>query len=283
MTARLRIKHLSHYRYADVIRASFNELRLTPLATPWQNPLEFVLRVEEATWQSSYADYWGTQVRVVEVHAPHRDLTIQATSLVEVDGSRLPAVHVETTWDQVRSDDVLDAWGEFLAQTDFTRPDEELGFLADEIAATSNSPYDAARRLSTAVHNAMEYLPGSTGVHTAGREAWESRAGVCQDYAHLLVGALRHIGIPARYVSGYLHPTAEPEIGATATAESHAWVELWLTDWAGHDPTSDTAVGERHVLVGRGRDYSDVAPIKGIVAGSAKSEMTVSVEITRLA
>jgi transglutaminase-like putative cysteine protease len=283
MTARLRIKHTSHYRYAEPIRSSYNELRLTPLATAWQSPLEFVLRVAEATWLTSYSDYWGTHVRVLEAHNPHSELMIEATSLVEVDGSRLPAVHVETTWEALQDNEVLDRQGEFLAQTSFSRPDAELAGLAEEIRASTASPYDAVRKLSSTIHDAMEYLPGSTGVHTAGREAWESRAGVCQDYAHLLVGGLRHIGIPARYVSGYLHPKAEPVIGVAATGESHAWVELWLGDWAGHDPTNDAPVGERHVLVGRGRDYSDVAPIKGIVAGSAKSELTVSVEITRLA
>jgi transglutaminase-like putative cysteine protease len=283
MTSRLRIQHVSRYRYAEPIRASYNELRLTPLSTTWQHPLEFTLHVNEATWQTSYADYWGTQVRSVEAHNPHSELIISAASLVEVDGSRLPAVHVETSWEALKSDVVLDQSREFLAQTDFTRPDAELAELCAQIADETASPYDAARKLSATIHDTMEYLPGSTGVHTPGREAWESRAGVCQDYAHLFVGALRHVGIPARYVSGYLHPRAEPTIGVQATGESHAWVELWLGDWAGHDPTHDAAVGERHVIVGRGRDYTDVAPIKGIVAGAAKSELTVSVEITRLA
>jgi transglutaminase-like putative cysteine protease len=283
MTARLRIQYRSQYRYADPIRASFNELRLTPLSTAWQSSLEFVLRVEEATWQTSYSDYWGTQVRVFEAHNPHGELSIQATSLVEVDGSRLPAVHVETPWEAIRAASVVDTCAEFLAQTASTRPDEELADLVAQIAATTTTPYDAARKISGAIHDAMSYLPGSTGVHTLAQEAWESRAGVCQDYAHVYVGALRHVGIPARYVSGYLHPKTEPVIGETATGESHAWVELWLGDWAGHDPTNDAPVGERHVLVGRGRDYSDVPPIKGIVAGSAKSALTVSVEVTRLA
>ena len=115
----------------------------------------------------------------------------------------------------------------------------------------------------------MTYQPGSTGVNTPALEAWRARTGVCQDYAHLVVGTLRQVGLPARYVSGYLHPDADAAIGETAVGESHAWVEWWLGDWTGHDPTNNGAVGERHVLVGRGRDYTDVPPIKGLVAGSS--------------
>jgi transglutaminase-like putative cysteine protease len=102
--------------------------------------------------------------------------------------------------------------------------------------------------------------------------------------AHLLIGALRHVGVPARYVSGYLHPRPDAAIGEPAAGDSHAWVEWWLGAWAGHDPTNAADVTEQHVIVGTGRDYGDVPPIKGIVAGPAgTSELSVSVSITRLA
>ena len=129
----------------------------------------------------------------------------------------------------------------------------------------------------------IAYVRGSTSVTSTAADAWEAGAGVCQDIAHLAVGALRHVGIPARYVSGYLHPRKDAAIGEPAIGESHAWVEWWLGAWDAHDPTNATAIGERHVIVGRGRDYNDVPPIKGIVAGSARSELEVTVEITRLA
>jgi transglutaminase-like putative cysteine protease len=107
---------------------------------------------------------------------------------------------------------------------------------------------------------------------------------VCQDYAHLVVGALRHIGLPARYVSGYLHPKSEPVLGDTVTADSHAWVQWWLGEWVDFDPTNLSEVSERHILVGTGREYRDVTPIKGIVAGSpATTDLEVEVSITRLA
>jgi transglutaminase-like putative cysteine protease len=129
----------------------------------------------------------------------------------------------------------------------------------------------------------MTYMTGVTAVHTTAAEAWDERRGVCQDYAHLVVGALRHVGMPARYVSGYLHPNAVPGIGDSAYGESHAWVEWWLGAWVAHDPTNLADVAERHVIVGTGRDYGDVPPIKGIVAGQHNTVgLEVTVELTRL-
>ena len=113
----------------------------------------------------------------------------------------------------------------------------------------------------------MEYMRGVTGVHSTAAEAWGERKGVCQDIAHVALGALRSVGIPARYVSGYLHPDAGAAIGQTVIGESHAWVEWFAGEWRGYDPTNLAEVGELHVLVGRGRDYSDVSPLRGVYAG----------------
>ncbi len=282
MTSRLRVHHVSRYSYDQPVVASFNEARLTPLGTPWQTLLESVLRVDEASWQHQYVDYWGTHVRVFEAQRPHSGLVVESTSVVEIDASRRPPARLDTSWDDLRAEPVGDRWGEFLTQTRSTEPDAELAALADECAA-GLTPHEAALALCTRVNTAMSYLPGSTGVHTAASEAWRSRSGVCQDYVHLVVGALRHLGVPARYVSGYLHPKQNPAIGEPVTGESHAWVEWWLGDWTAHDPTNNAPVGERHVMVGRGRDYNDVPPIKGIIGGSGTSTLEVGVEVTRLA
>jgi transglutaminase-like putative cysteine protease len=130
----------------------------------------------------------------------------------------------------------------------------------------------------------MDYQPGSTGVNTSAAEAWAERSGVCQDYAHLAIGALRHVGIPTRYVSGYLHPEPEPTLNEPVTGESHAWVEWWVGGWFGHDPTNATDVGDRHIVVGHGRDYGDVPPFKGIFGGQPRhTDLEVEVRVTRLA
>ena len=117
----------------------------------------------------------------------------------------------------------------------------------------------------------------------ADRPQRAERKGVCQDIAHVALGALRSVGIPARYVSGYLHPDAGAAVGETVIGESHAWVEWFAGEWRGYDPTNLAEVGELHVLVGRGRDYSDVPPLRGVYAGPGASELFVSVEVTRVA
>jgi len=124
-------------------------------------------------------------------------------------------------------------------------------------------------------------MPGSTTVYTTAREAWEKKKGVCQDITHLAIGALRSIGLPARYVSGYLHPKPDAAIGETIAGESHAWVEWFCGDWQGFDPTNLIDIGDRHVAVGRGRDYNDVPPLRGVYAGPYASKLFVTVEITR--
>ncbi len=283
MVARYRIQHTSRYEYDTSVSASINEARLTPQQTLWQVRLEAVLQIDPSTWQFRYTDYWGTEVRAFEVNTPHRSLEVRATSLVEVDPARRPAPDTGLGWDDVRSGAVRDDLVEYLGQTAATEPPADLAELAATIAAES-PPIEAAERISAAVHDALTYVPGSTGVQTTAAEAWTARTGVCQDYAHLLVGALRHVGLPARYVSGYLYPTAEPHIGESARGESHAWVEWWIGQWAASDPTNQSPVAERHVMIGAGRDYTDVPPIKGIVAGPHETTgLTVTVDLTRLA
>jgi transglutaminase-like putative cysteine protease len=283
VVSRIEVRHLSRYAYDHPVSASFNEARLMPATLPWQRRLEYDLRVDQATWHHSYTDYWGTEVRVFEALRTHRDLEIESHAVVELDATRLPVASAAMSWSDVRSHAVREEFGEFLAQTESTALDDDLAALADKLAS-EHTPNETALAVCAYVHDQMTYLPGSTGVNTLALEAWRARTGVCQDYAHLVVGTLRQIGLPARYVSGYLHPDAEAAIGVTAVGESHAWVEWWLGAWAGHDPTNDQAVGERHILVGRGRDYTDVPPIKGLVAGSSGSaELSVTVEVTRLA
>jgi len=208
---------------------------------------------------------------------------VEMTSTVEIDPTRRIKPPTDVSWDEVRSDAVVDEFGEYLAVTRITAPPEELAAMADELASRL-SPAETALAIAAAVHETMTYLPGSTEVHTPAAEAWDSRSGVCQDYAHLVVGALRHVGLPARYVSGYLHPKANPVVGETVPAESHAWVQWWLGSWVEHDPTNQSEIAERHVQVGTGREYRDVTPIKGIVAGTpVTTDLDVQVSITRLA
>lgn len=277
---RLRIVHRTGFRYEKAVSASYNEARLTPLTTPTQTTLEARVDISPVTFTSTYWDYWGSQVTAFEVLSPHSELIVVARSTVETVTQVQPSL--DASWDVLGSESFADANVEWLAQTRFTDPPEEIVDLAREIAA-GLEPGQAARAVSERLRSLLEYQPGVTGVYSTAEDVWDARRGVCQDFAHLTIGALRAIGIPARYVSGYQHPQALAEVGETVEGESHAWVEWWAGDWYAYDPTSVIPAGENHVIVGRGRDYTDVTPLKGVYSGPASSALFVSVEVTRVA
>jgi transglutaminase-like putative cysteine protease len=132
------------------------------------------------------------------------------------------------------------------------------------------------------VRSRLSYEPGSTHVSTSANEALSTGAGVCQDFAHVALALLRAAGIPSRYVSGYLHPSADADLGDAVEGQSHAWIETWDDDWYGDDVTNGIVCGERHVVVARARDYADLAPMKGIIQGGAPARLTVGVTLTRV-
>ena len=152
-----------------------------------------------------------------------------------------------------------------------------------DAAETEDGSVVASEALYRFVRDHIDYLSGATNVKTNAMQAWSKGQGVCQDIAHITVGALRCAGIPARYVSGYFDPRQDPQPGEVASAQSHAWVEWWDGGWNGFDPTTSVQIGTRHVTLGRGRDYADVPPFKGLFSGSKSEGHTVTVEVTRLA
>jgi transglutaminase-like putative cysteine protease len=279
MTWRLQVRHQTTYTYADAVLASYNEVRMTPITDLRQTTISANISTDPGTTLHRYWDYWGTQVVAFDLHDPHSSLSITSEAIVETEPA--PPASAEATWDAVRSPAVADELAELLAASTYVPYEEELAAKAQELAAGA-TPSDAVRAVSRWVHEALEYQPGITGVHTSAVEALRVGRGVCQDYAHLALVLLRSLGIPSRYVSGYLHPVADAATGETASGESHAWVETWTGDWWAHDPTNDVPVGERHITVARGRDYSDVSPARGIFSGGATSQLDVTVDITRL-
>ena len=278
--SRLRIRHQTGFKYAGEVTASYNEARMLPASADGQLVLHSHLDVSPVSHAHSYVDYWGTRVSSFDILTPHRELALTATSVVEVRPRRQAP---ETLgWDELATS--VEAATEYidqLAQTPRTRPPAEVEELARSVSGSPGTPGEAALAICTAIGESVEYMPGVTGVTTTAAEAWEHRRGVCQDITHLALGALRAVGIPARYVSGYLHPRPDAAIGETIVGESHAWVEWYAGAWRGFDPTNLIEIGDRHVLVGRGRDYSDVAPLRGVYDGPHSSQLFVSVEITR--
>ena len=277
---RLRIRHETGFHYEGEATASYNEARMLPTSSEGQLVLYSNLEILPISSHHSYVDYWGTRVSSFEILNPHTELSLAATSLVEVRAREHP-VH-RLTWESLADEiETRTEYVEQLGQTVRTAPPEELVALARQTMIEAESPCDAAMAIARAVGERIEYVPGSTSVYSTAAEAWEKKKGVCQDITHLTVGALRSVGIPARYISGYLHPVPDAEIGVTVTGESHAWVEWFCGSWQGFDPTNLLDIGDRHVRVGHGRDYHDVAPLRGVYAGPSSSRLFVRVEITR--
>ncbi|WP_168929500.1 transglutaminase family protein [Nocardioides sp. GY 10113] len=276
----LRIVHTTEFAYDGAASASYNQARMTPATSPEQIVLHHRIDVTPAPWSFGYRDYFGNNVLAFEAGDPHESMKVVATSTVQVN--RAEPADPSTPWEAYGERDVADRWTEYLDLPELVDPPTD--FLAEvrAVADVAVLPGAAAREICRLVHEAIEFQPGATDVSTPAATAWKQRAGVVQDMVHLAIGGLRAIGIPARYVSGYVHPVASPVLGETVSGDSHAWLEWWDDGWKGFDPSTNAAPDDRYVAVARGRDYEDVPPLRGIYSGAETSQMTVSVEVTRI-
>jgi transglutaminase-like putative cysteine protease len=280
MKWRLRVVHTTGYRYASAVAQSYNEARLTPRSDDRQNLMVARLETVPATRAYKYTDYWGTEVNAFDLFTPHTELKVVASSVVETAAQPLPAV--DATWNDVRSPECVDLYAEYLEWTAYVPKHRELASVARSLRK-GRTPQETVLAVSKWVHDTLKYQRGTTGVHSSAIDAWQAGEGVCQDYAHLTLAMLRAVGVPSRYVSGYLHTKPDAAVGETVVGESHAWIEAWTGDWWGFDPTNDLPIGHRHVWVATGRDYADVSPLKGIYSGGAATAIEVTVDMTRLA
>lgn len=280
MTWRLDVVHRTDFQYSGPVLSSYNEARMTPTTDLHQATVSSRFATTPGVPVRRYWDYWGTQVSAFDIHDAHDALSVTSASVVETEPPRSPAHQI--TWDELANDEVKDRYDELLRPTVYTDDDPELCELARGLVEKGADPADAALSVAKWVNQSLTYESGVTGVHTSAVQAWHEKRGVCQDFAHVALVQLRALGIPARYVSGYLHPSKEAPIGERVAGESHAWIEAWTGEWWGFDPTNDVEIGHRHVEVARGRDYSDVAPLTGVLSGGATADLTVEVTLTRL-
>ena len=278
--SRYRIVHKTAFRYSESVGASYNEARMLPSLNDNQLVLSEKLEVSPNSSFHEYIDYFGTRVVMFEVLEPHAELSIISKTVVQTNDLPSPAPDLE--WDEipiaVKSSVELT---EAMAQTKRTKPSRDLAKAVTKLTK-GLGPHEAALKTSEFVHEAMTYRFGITGVNSVASEAWSSKVGVCQDYSHIVIGALRELGIPARYVSGYLDPGKATAVGQKVSGETHAWVEWWAGRWYAYDPTNACEVLNRHIYVGRGRDYDDVPPMRGVFSGGSQhSELIVEVQFTR--
>ncbi|HEY2278952.1 MAG TPA: transglutaminase family protein [Streptosporangiaceae bacterium] len=280
MSWRVGVVHTTKVTYSGAARASYNECRMTPPTMARQTALTTSVRTGSSVPIWSYRDYFGTTVSSFDIQEPHEELLVKASATVQT--SAAPPAPVPLPWTELRERAAESYVLEFLRGTRRTTMDDDVvAAVAGRIAGAD--PAEAADEIIKWLREKVSYVAGSTGVQTSAQEAWDAGQGVCQDMAHISVALLRAAGLPARYVSGYLHPHPKAEPGAAVAGQSHAWAEYWTGQWVACDPTNLAPVGERHVVIGRGRDYADVSPLKGIYSGAPSVAMEVTVEVTRLA
>jgi transglutaminase-like putative cysteine protease len=281
MTWRIGIRHVTGYEYERPVTSSYNEARITPLSNDRQLVLESTVEVSPATAIYRYWDWWGTLVHSFDLQEPHDELVITGTSVVETSATPDPPPS-PVGWDELAGQAVRDRFAELLGASRYVPLTDGVLDMAGELDQ-SLDPMATCEATVAAVHHGMRYERGTTTVSTTATDALDIGSGVCQDFTHVALGVLRARGIPARYVSGYLHPSSKAEPGEVLAGQSHAWVEAWVGEWLPFDPTNAGPVGERHVVVGRARDYADLAPLNGIFHGGPAKALGVTVELTRLA
>ena len=276
---RLEIRHTSRYLYNGPVSRSVMRLCLKPLDDSRQRLLRFNIQTNPQAPLSPETDPFGNTTHVLTLHRAHKSLEISSTSAVETTPPpSLPESLPKDSWDEIRSWSSSFSLWHFTHSSAYSRPSEALtAFVNEADLHPGGDPLESVQRLSDTIYHRFKYVVGSTSVVSPIEHILETREGVCQDYAHVMIAIARSWGIPARYTSGYLYVgTWEAESVSTA---SHAWVECLLPGlgWVGFDPTNEKLAGEEHVRMAVGRDYKDVTPTQGIIHGSAQSTLEVNV------
>ncbi len=277
------IRHLTKFLYRRPVSESVMELRMHPRSDVNQRCLTFSLSVSPRCRVFPYRDHMGNNVHHFDIPKEHSQLVIVAESVVEREASLyVPHFLAPDAWREL---DAIVAAGDFwemLMPSDFAQPTPKLIELARELEVRRrDDPLMVLHQLNAALYERFEYVPRSTRVDSPIDEAIESKQGVCQDFAHIMIALVRSLGIPCRYVSGYLYHS-EKDRDRSLEDATHAWVEALLPTlgWVGFDPTNHLVADERHIQAALGRDYADVPPTRGVFRGERSSELTVAVRVT---
>ena len=279
------IVHTTSYEYSAPAIESFTELRVRPRQSNRQNVHSHLTEVEPRAALEEFTDYYGNTVECLSVPFRHRCLTVTSRSTVET----LPHKDALSGLDLTVSEAVRLNWPHRRELFDFLMPSmhapitPELEALSKQQLPSSASFSESLLELCTFIYKNFTYMPGVTDIRTPLAEVLQKRAGVCQDFAHLMIALIRCAGLPARYVSGYIETESSGSSNLVGATASHAWVEVYLPSglWVGIDPTNDILEGERHVQIGIGRDYHDVSPLRGVFKGAERQHLSVGVTVSR--
>jgi transglutaminase-like putative cysteine protease len=277
------IRHVTRFRYSAPVRESVMELRMQPRSEGPQALRSFQINTNPRAQLYAYTDHFGNAVYHFNVLRAHEELRIESQSVVEISRlTALPDALDALEWERYNSYNLTDDHFDLLEPSKFAFTSPALArFMAEkDLENPRQDPLSALKALNGTIYGTFAYEAGITQVHSPIDHALEERRGVCQDFAHIMIAIARRWGIPARYVSGYLHhrPHNHDRSGADAT---HAWVETYLPSlgWVGFDPTNNVLTAERHIRAAVGRDYADVPPTRGTFKGIAESELAIAVAV----
>lgn len=287
---RYHARHSTVYDYGEPVTLAHHMIHLSPRQAPYQTPLSHRITVtpEPTSWNAR-VDVFGNAMVQFAIEQSHRRLVVEALSEVEVAPRPKPAVKA-APWENL-VEVVAEAGPETIEAFAFLH-DSTLIEVGDDLAAFAEPDFKPGRpvveallALTHRINAEFTFDPTATTVTTPVREVLADKRGVCQDFAHLMIGAVRSLGLPARYVSGYLRtrpPPGRPRL--VGSDQSHAWVAVWTgAGWLECDPTNDCLAGVDHITLGWGRDYDDVAPLRGIINGGRDAELDVGVDVIALA
>jgi transglutaminase-like putative cysteine protease len=284
-----RVRHVTTYTYEDPVSVSHHLLRLTPRNLPGQVCHETQISIlPEPPVTTTGSDYFGNIQTFFTLQEPHDSLVVEATSELEVHAAKPPDLSASPPWETVveslvtdHSEEGLDAY-QFVFDSQRVAASRELADYARSAFPTGRPLLQAVLELMRKLHRDFRFDAKATEVSTPVQEFFQKRRGVCQDFAHLQIACLRSLGLPARYISGYLRtlpPPGQPRlVGADA---SHAWCSAWSpgAGWVDFDPTNNCVPTDGHITVAWGRDYSDVSPIHGVLLGGAKHTLDAGVDV----
>lgn len=273
------IQHITRYIYEGPARDSANQIILFPIKDEFQDVIKQELTITGNPQVDTHIDYYGNEVGSFTYSEPHTVLTINSKIWVSTKHRALPVSDIfpAQQWEDLKRLQYVVPYIDFLKQEYFEGIDE-LKVIVDEERLKDDTPYHVAQRFCQYVYDNFTYIKGVTTVETRLDEIWKLKAGVCQDFAHILMEMLRMVNIPARYVSGYICTSRNNMRGEGAT---HAWAEAYIPDfgWLGIDPTNNCIANETHVRLAVGRNFTDCSPVKGVYKGSSNHSLEVAVSV----
>lgn len=286
------VEHTTKYQYHEQVSLCHNIAALTPRNTDKQTCKSFNIIISPLPEVlEEHVDFFGNKLYYFVIEQEHEELTVTVRSQVEkITSPDVQPSYPDQSWEIVR-DILLVSTGEFMEEKQFTHPTEitattpEIKSYAERSFTTSKPLFEAVYDLIKRIYTDFKFTPGFTTVSTPLSVVMKERKGVCQDFAHLAISCIHSMGLPARYVSGYLEtlaPAGKEKL--TGVDASHAWISVFIPGmgWMDFDPTNNQLATEQYITIGWGRDYFDIIPLKGVIMSSSSHELTVSVDVRRM-